>query len=174
MVHTAVLLFEGLNPDEGTADAIVVLGNKVEISGVPSQRLRDRLDKAVELFKENRAKCIIVSGAVGKEGHDEALVMREYLIRHGVPAKSVIADGKGINTRATARFAGIFFKEHKYRRAIVVSQYYHILRCKMALRQKGIPVVLDVAADFNMELREPMCLFREFLAYYYYLARGSV
>ena len=52
----------------------IVLGNKVHLSGEPSQRLQARLSRALLLYQRGMTvKQIIVSGGVGKEGHDEAL-----------------------------------------------------------------------------------------------------
>ena len=45
-VHTAVLLWRGFADDARNADAMVVLGNKVERDGAPSPRLQRRLDCA--------------------------------------------------------------------------------------------------------------------------------
>jgi len=47
-------------------------------SGEPSPRLQSRLDKAFDLYSKNYFQQIIVSGGLGKEGFEEALVMTEY------------------------------------------------------------------------------------------------
>lgn len=172
IVHVGVMLTVGLSPDVGTGDVIVVLGNKVELNGNPSQRLKDRLETALHLFISGKAKHIIVSGGFGKEGYDEAVVMRDYLVGRGVSLKSITKDSHGINTRATARFTAEYLKDLKGKRVIVVSQYYHILRCKLAFRQVGITEVLGAPADIRLERRDPFAVVREFVAYYVYLVRG--
>ena len=82
-VHTAVLLWRGFADDARNADAMVVLGNKVERDGAPSPRLQRRLDCAVRLYREGLAPVVIVSGGLGREGHPEAEVMRETLVEAG-------------------------------------------------------------------------------------------
>ncbi|HHZ19063.1 MAG TPA: YdcF family protein [Firmicutes bacterium] len=103
MVHSALIIIDGLDDDIGKADVGVVLGNKVEVTGQPSKRLQSRLDKAVELYRQGYFKYIIVSGGFGKEGYDEAEVMRDYLIKKQVPPDAVIVDNKGNDTYLTAR-----------------------------------------------------------------------
>lgn len=50
LVHTVFVVREGLSDTGSRADIAVVLGNKVNEDGSLSDRLRARLDKAVELF----------------------------------------------------------------------------------------------------------------------------
>lgn len=45
------MIIDGLNDELKPVDAAVVLGNKVEVNGRPSERLKSRLDKSVELYK---------------------------------------------------------------------------------------------------------------------------
>ena len=111
IIHTIVIITDGLRPDDGIADAIVVLGNKVEKNGVPSQRLRDRLNKAIMIFQDGRAKYIIVSGGIGAEGYDEAITMKNYLLIHDIPEICIITDSNGVNARATAKFTSAVFRK---------------------------------------------------------------
>lgn len=70
--HTILITIDGLVDNLGQCDVGIVLGNKVELDGTPSQRLQGRLDKAAELYKDKYFQYIIVSGGTGKEGFDEA------------------------------------------------------------------------------------------------------
>ncbi len=79
-------------------DYVIVLGSSVKEDG-PGKVLTRRLDKAVEYANENPDTVIIVSG--GKDGADpvtEASVMRDYLLRNGVPEDSVIEEDESLNT----------------------------------------------------------------------------
>ena len=67
----------------GKADYAIVFGNKVYENGKPSVRLQKRLDAGIFLLKEHKVNKLMVSGGLGKEGHDEALVMAKYLIKKG-------------------------------------------------------------------------------------------
>ena len=169
-LHVLIMLYHGFLPDSDSADIAVVLGNKVELNGEPSLRLRYRLDKAVELYKYGPVSNIIVSGAFGKEGFQEAKVMKKYLLFAGVPAYDIIEDRRGCNTRATALFMQKYLKENGYSSVIIVSQYYHILRCKLAFNQAGIKNSPGVAADYtSAERAELFSIIREFVGFYAYL-----
>ena len=99
VISTLAIVVSGLRDDIANADAALVLGSKVELDGTPSPRLRARLDRTLELFLAGNFPQIIVSGGIGKEGYDEAAVMRDYLIARGVPSDRIIVDSLGDTTR---------------------------------------------------------------------------
>lgn len=68
LAHSIFIIFDGLNDRNSKADVAIVLGNKVNEDGTLSDRLKARLDKSIELYKNGRVKKIIVSGGLGKEG----------------------------------------------------------------------------------------------------------
>ena len=102
LIHTIIIVIDGLHDNIDISDAAVVLGNKVELDGKPSKRLKGRLDRAVELYKKEYFEYIIVSGGIGKEGFNEAKVMKNYLVEKGIPNECVILDDKGYNSFMTA------------------------------------------------------------------------
>lgn len=133
-----VIVLLGARDHVFKADLLVVLGNKVSPTGVPSSGLSARLNKAIELYQQGYAPYIFVSGGTGKEGFNEAIAMSNYLIKRGIPESAIIKDPLGINTRATAQNTYQYMKRHNLKSAIIVSQYYHIARAKLALRRAGI------------------------------------
>ena len=168
VVTLVAIVLDGLIDKTGQADVAIVLGSKVETSGLPSDRLSARLDKAIKLREEGLFSYIIVSGGIGKEGFDEAVVMKKYLIEHHVPAEAVIVDNAGINTRATAVKAAQIMNEKNMQSALVISQYFHISRVKLALRRQGIAKVYSAHAIF-WESRDVYSTGREVFAFYGYL-----
>lgn len=154
------------------ADLIVVPGNTVEPPGVPSPRLKARLDAALDLFQQHKSPLIFVSGGTGKEGYDEAVVMAHYLAGKGVPTQAIIIDSEGINTAATARHAARYMKAHHLRSALAVSQYFHVPRTVFALKAFGICRVGATHADY-VEFRDIYSLAREVPAYAVYYFRYS-
>jgi len=169
-LSAAALVYDGLTCAVGTADVAIVLGNTVLPDGRPSARLKARLDRALELYDGGLANRIIVSGGVGTEGHDEAEVMKRYLLGHGVPADRVHADSAGTTTLLTARNAERFMAENGMASAIVVSQYFHLPRARMTLRRCGVPTVYGACPDY-FELRDVYAVAREVVAFYVYLLR---
>ncbi|WP_308873967.1 YdcF family protein [Thiothrix subterranea] len=101
----AAIWFDGATTGYEKSEYAVVLGNQVYPSGEPSERLKARLERAAELFRDGTVQKIIVSGGLGKEGHDEAVVMKQYLETQCIPTVAVIADSYGNNTHLTARNA---------------------------------------------------------------------
>jgi vancomycin permeability regulator SanA len=169
LVSGVYILYDGLNDVLFQADLIIVPGNKVELDGTPSPRLKARLDKAADLFKQHQAKLIFVSGGIGKEGFDESVVMSDYLSQQHIPHAAIILDNQGIDTLSTARNASVFMKNQQLSSAIVVSQYFHISRTKFALRKMGISKIGNAYAHY-VEFRDGYSLMREVLAYASYLA----
>jgi hypothetical protein len=49
--------------NKATADAIVVLGCRVDDGGLPSERMRRRMALAVALYRDGRAPLLVLSGA---------------------------------------------------------------------------------------------------------------
>jgi len=170
VVGTAVLVLIGLQDDLGHADAALVLGSKVELDGKPSARLQARLDQTLELYKAGHFPKIITSGGVGIEGFDEAAVMRDYLVTRGVPAESIIVDSIGLTTFASAQNTLQIARQQGFKSILVVSQYFHVPRAKMALQRFGIAPVYTAHARI-FELRDIYSSFREFFGYLSYLFR---
>ncbi|MTI70529.1 MAG: YdcF family protein [Firmicutes bacterium] len=167
-IHIVIIVSDGISDNLYSVDVGVVLGNKVEVTGKPSKRLQSRLDRAVELYKKGYFKQVIVSGGIGKEGFDEAKVMKNYMVQSGVPEKSIILDNKGNNTFMTAENSKLIMDEIGFNSVMVISQYYHITRTKLAFEKVGIDKVYTAHAKI-FEIRDLYSLTREFFAYYKYL-----
>ena len=170
-VHSVVMVADGLRDDAGRSDVAVVFGNRVEPSGRPGRTLRARLDRAARLWRRGGARTILVSGGFGREGHEEALVMREALLTRGVPAAAIVVDATGYDTRATALATARLARTHGWRSATVVTSYWHVPRAKLAMRRAGITEVRGVGARSRFDLRDAYSIGREFPAYYLYAAR---
>ncbi|MDP9838136.1 vancomycin permeability regulator SanA [Neorhizobium huautlense] len=154
------IIADGLNDRTGPADVAVVLGSKVMPDGTPSPRLKARLDRGVELYRDNRVAFVLVSGGTGKEGFSEGLVMRDYTVAQGVPRDRVIMDEFGNTTRATAENAARMMQARGLTTAIAVSQYFHITRTRMALNDAGIGQAGSAHARIY-ELRDLYSIARE-------------
>lgn len=142
----ALIAADGLRDRLGRADVGVVLGNQVLPSGLPSRRLRARLDRAAELHRRGFFPVILVSGGIDPDGHDEARAMRDYLVTKGVPSDRIAMDRAGNNTRLTALHTREWLAAHGGNSALAISQYFHLPRCRLALRQAGIARVYSAHA----------------------------
>jgi len=166
----ALIAWDGLHDEAVPADVAVVLGNEVMANGSPSERLKGRLNKTVELYHKGLFQNVVVSGGLGKSGYDEAVVMRSYLMHHDVPSAAILVDSGGINTYHTAKNCAQLMSEHHWRSVLVISQFFHISRSKLAMRRFGVSLVYSAHADYY-ELRDIFSLGREVVAYAYYFVR---
>jgi vancomycin permeability regulator SanA len=163
-----LIAISGLCDDVRPADVAVVLGTEVRADGTPHPRLAARLDAALALYRRGVVKHLIVSGGVGASGHDEAAVMKSYLAARGIPADRIVTDSLGVNTAATAVNTTAILRQRQWSSVVVVSQYFHIPRCRLAMRRVGITPVYSAHARYF----EPADLYstaREVVGYLAYL-----
>lgn len=163
VLATAALIIAGTVDDAQPSDVAIVLGSKVETSGQPSARLAARLDRGAHMYHTKLARAVIVSGGFGVEGFDEAMVMRDYLVRQGVPASAILVDSYGVTTEATAINSAALMRARGWRSAIVVTQHFHVPRTMMALRQAGVQQLTSSYARF-VEPRDIYSTLREIVA----------
>ena len=125
----------------------------------------------MEAYRHGDFPVVIASGGIEPDGQDEAAVMRAYLVAHGIPAANVIADNQGINTFASARFTAQTMRARGWQSAYVVTQYYHVPRARLALRQFGVRTVYSAHARY-FEAYDAFALLREMVGYVKYALRS--
>lgn len=170
VAHTSVVLADGFTERYPKSVVAVVLGNRVEPDGNPSERLQARLDRALYLYRRQEVGKVLVSGGLGKEGHEEAVVMARYLVTQGVPRASVLLDLEGNTTWDTAMNARALLKPDEP--LIVVSSYFHLTRTKLAFQKAGFTRVYSSYSRY-FELRDLWSLLREFGGFYTYWWRKA-
>ena len=120
--------------DINNIDAIIVLGGGVR-NDRPSPLLKDRLDKAIELYKMGISNRIIMSGDHGRKKYNEVSVMKKYAIENGVLSEDIFMDHAGFSTYDTIYRARDIFK---VKRAIIVTQKYHLFRSLYIANKLGL------------------------------------
>jgi uncharacterized SAM-binding protein YcdF (DUF218 family) len=121
-----------------SADAIVIFG-AAEYSGRPSPVLRARLDHALDLFHRGLAPVIITTGGAAADPiFSEGGVGRDYLMRQGVPERSLIAETQGRDTAESALRVGVIMRANGLRSCIAVSDAYHVFRIRKLLEREGL------------------------------------
>src|SRR5450755_5131657 len=120
------------------ADAIVIFG-AAEYSGHPSPVLRARLDHALDLFHRGLAPVIITTGGAAADPiFSEGGVGRDYLMHHGVPERSLIAETQGRDTAESAVRVGVIMRANGLHSCVAVSDAYHVFRIRKLLEREGI------------------------------------
>ncbi len=151
------------------ADCIVVFGAAVwpgYYGPVASHALSDRTLSAVKLYKQNKANCIILSGADSIYGAHEVDIMTDILLKEDVPEDIIELDRSGTNTLETIE------NLNKNRSYILVSNDFHLARIgllaqRSGLSQKGFQLY---GAQYNNGRynKESYFIFREMIAWIYY------
>jgi len=131
----------GRRDDARAADAIIVLGARVEADGSPGSDLTSRTYHAVDLWQAGYAPYIICTGGYKNEPSSAASVCRRFAIDLGVPADQVqLADGTS-NTVGDAVAAARVMADHGWRLAILVSHPLHLFRARWLFQEAGVDVV---------------------------------
>ena len=114
--------------DRVRSDAIVVLG-AAQYDGTPSPVLRQRLDHALDLYRDGVAGRIVLTG--GKQAGDrftEAYAGYRYLTGRGVPGDDLLVVTDGSSTWDSLRAAERVLHREGLDRVTLVSDSYHSRR----------------------------------------------
>lgn len=153
-----------LSPDEAAQleqiDCILVLGCLVHESGRPSDMLRDRLTRGVELYNFQAAPKLLMSGDHGRTDYNEVAAMKNYAIGCGIDPSVIFMDHAGFSTYDSIyRARDIFCAD----RIIIVTQEYHLYRALYLAQALGIDA-WGVASDYHTYAGQSYRDFREILA----------
>jgi vancomycin permeability regulator SanA len=121
--------------DVPAAPVALVLGAQVYSTGVPSPFLEARLAIAQRLLETGKVKAILVSGDHRAWRYDEPGAMLRWLSDHGVPRTKIAMDHAGFDTYDSCVRA---VKVFGVRKAIVVTQTYHLPRAVTLCRRVGV------------------------------------
>ena len=157
-------------PPPGTdADVAVVLGAGTGPGDTCGYTLRQRVLEGVALFKEHRAKRLLLTGRAprGKTNpyKNEPLAMLKLALAQGVPEKAIIADYHGNNTRYSAYDTAALVKAEHWHKIIAVSADYHLPRISLAFRQLGLHVWTVAARRGIWWEANPWAIVRELAGY---------
>lgn len=143
----------------------LVLGAGLK-NGKPSPVLKDRLDTALMLYKNNKVSKIIVSGDHGNKNYDEVNVMKNYLKNEGVLSEDIFMDHAGFSTYDSIyRLREIF----NVKKVIIVTQKYHLYRSlyiakKLEIDAEGISATKrHYAGELKFALREVIARDKDFV-----------
>ena len=127
------------------ADVIVVLGSKLSPNGRPTPSLKRRIAQAVRLFHQGRAENLLLSGGVHDHPTPEAEVMADMVRDAGVGAENIVIEARSLNTLENAAFTAAEMEKRGWRRAIVVTDNFHLPRALFTFRRFGVEVTGSAA-----------------------------
>ncbi|WP_231706574.1 MULTISPECIES: vancomycin high temperature exclusion protein [Tsukamurella] len=135
--------------NDGSRQWVIVLGDRVH-DGEPSVYLRERLETALTILRENRAQRVLVSGHAASTKGDEVAAMRKYLLERGVDAGTITDDRFGVTTYNTCTRAASVFE---IKDAVLVTQDFHLRRAVALCRAQGIDAVgVEAGSDAGVYL----------------------
>ncbi len=149
--------------NEGTiskADCILVLGCGLKGDGTPSDMLRDRLDRGIELYNLGVADKILMTGDHGRVNYNEVGTMKQYATDKGIPAEDVFMDHAGFSTYESIYRAKSIFEADNI---VIVTQEYHLYRALHIANALDVSA-LGVNADYHTYRGQFMRDAREILA----------
>src|SRR3989344_8801451 len=115
-------------------DVIIVLGDFVDKKGI-SEEQKKRINRGLELYHKKNARFILFCGGFGKHFNTTKLSlakhMKEYAVQSGAPSNKVILENESFNTVENIIFAKKILDKKKFRKILVVSSDWHILRVKL-------------------------------------------
>lgn len=107
-------------------DYIIVLGAKADGRN-PSLILKSRLDKAEEIYENNKKAKIVVTGGQGAdEIITEAECMKDYLMISGIPEDAIIYENKAESTQENMEFSAKLIDENAD--SVIVTSEFHVRR----------------------------------------------
>jgi len=132
--------YTGVHDEAQRADAIVVLGARVDPDGQAGPDLRVRTLHAVDLFQRGLAPYIICTGGFQDDRLSAASVGCRLAAAQGVPAdKTLLADGSSTTREDAARTAELLAAKG-WQTAILVSHPLHLERARLFFEAQGISV----------------------------------
>jgi len=136
--YAAYRIWDQGNRDERTpADAVVVMG-AAQYDGRPSPQLAARLDHVVQLWGEDLAPVVVVTG--GKRPGDrftEAEASARYLEARGVPASAILMETEAHNSYDSLVGVHELLAARGDDRVLLVSDPYHSLRIRLVAEELG-------------------------------------
>ena len=165
-VFMIFLLGYGISDNiSGNEDAVIVLGSGIR-GELLTVGLKNRLDRAVEIYRDNPDTIIIVSGGQGpQEDITEALAMERYLLGCGVESDKIIKEEQATSTYENFDYSRQILEElfgEEYKVAFVTNEY-HIFRASSLAKIAGIENAAHAHSNTKWYTVIPSCM-RECMA----------
>jgi uncharacterized SAM-binding protein YcdF (DUF218 family) len=146
------------------SDAIIVLG-AAQYDGQPSPVLRDRLDHALQLYREGYAPTIVLTG--GRQEGDrftEATTGYNYLRNEGVPDAALLKEVNGSSTWESLAASARFLIARHDTKVLLVTDGYHAKRVEAIADDLGLDAAVSPSHNRLSAFGELKQLARETVA----------
>ena len=139
LVYTAICIVNyGRKDDKTKTDVAIVLGAGTTESYV-SPVYRERINHAVNLYKEGYVDYIILTGGVSKgREHSDAYIAKSYALTQSVPEEVILIEERSTITEENLENAKEIMDEYSLTTAIIVSDPLHMKRAMLMAKDYGI------------------------------------
>lgn len=121
------------------SDVIIVLGAGLRRDGHPGDALWRRSLIAAKAYREGYAPVIICTGGVSEnQTRSEAQGCRDILLGEGVPDAAIVLEEHSRSTEQNAINTKAIMAARGWRRAVIVTDSYHMLRAGWIFSGEGI------------------------------------
>jgi len=170
LFHTGLSVYTfSLENDADESDAAIVLG-AAAWNGKPSPVLKERINHAVQLYKEGKVDYIIFTGGKAPgEVKSESQASMEYAIEQGVDKAHIIIEEKSMVTKENLEYAleVVEQQDYDFDSYILVSDPLHMKRSVLLAQELDITVhssPTQTSAFQSLETKLPFFL-REWMYY---------
>lgn len=133
--YSAPFIYRPSSKEMPSCYTAIVLGASVRRNGDLSSILLDRVNGAVELYRNGKIKRFLLSGDHGQADYDEVNTMKNYLIAQGIDSSDIFLDHAGFDTYSSmVRAKEVFKVDSLY----IVTQNYHLYRALYIARKCGL------------------------------------
>lgn len=133
------------SPGAGHARSLIILGMRL-VENRPAGDFIARLDRAYTLNSRNAVdRIFILGGFTGKSSVTEAQVGAEYLIQKGVDEKKIHREESSRHTFENLVCVRDLLARSGTDVPVIISNRYHLARCKAFADELGMPHVLCAA-----------------------------
>ncbi|UUZ79285.1 YdcF family protein [Paenibacillus sp. P26] len=105
----------------------------------PSPALKERLNRAVQLYQAGMIRHIIVTGGYDSPNSKltEAEGMRDYLLEQGVPVAAILLENEARSTYQNLLFSRRLMQQEGWSSAVIITHRYHAVRALDIARYLG-------------------------------------
>ncbi|MBQ5676337.1 MAG: YdcF family protein [Lachnospiraceae bacterium] len=178
MLNAAVFFIVFPNPRKKVKkenyDCAIVCGYFANSDGTPSEFMKSRVDKAVELWKKEKVKYLLLSGGAVRNEHTEAYVMKKYAMELGVPEDVILVEKEAVSTYHNMLYAKEIMAGKNLENCVVVTNSWHLRKANHYAKKFELDYVMAEAREPEGE-KKFMTIWRHIslnLHMYYMMFKG--
>lgn len=124
-----------------SADALIVLGYRCDGNQI-HPLLKERLETALLLYREYDYRYLVLSGGAVKSNVTEAEIMRDYMLKQGVPEDRMLLESCSRNTVHNLVNCKLLFQDYGISTFLLVSNSFHLRRMRYIMKTLGLTASL--------------------------------